>query len=200
MTDIDLNTLPKTRKEAIEQGSKYYFTGKPCIRGHIGKRLSQSKACVSCNEERYKERFYKNGVYDIKLRRKMHSKNKEQYLKKAREWSERNKEYHKKLIAQWWADNPEKAREYWSKRRAKRRAASGSHSAEEISNLLKKQNYKCAACNKGIKKKYTVDHIVPLSRGGSNFIENIQMLCRFCNTSKGVQDHVDWAQKNGRLL
>jgi 5-methylcytosine-specific restriction endonuclease McrA len=35
--------------------------------------------------------------------------------------------------------------------------------------------------------KLTQDHVVPLARGGSNLIDNIQPLCASCNSSKGTQ-------------
>lgn len=41
--------LPSTRKEALVQGSKYYFTGKPCPRGHVAKRLVCNQNCYDCN-------------------------------------------------------------------------------------------------------------------------------------------------------
>lgn len=46
-------------------------------------------------------------------------------------------------------------------------------------------NQTCLRCGK--QKKLTVDHIVPLSLGGTNSIDNIQPLCKSCNTSKGVK-------------
>jgi hypothetical protein len=38
---------PKTRKEAKEQGAKYYYTGEPCKHGHVALRKTKG-ACVEC--------------------------------------------------------------------------------------------------------------------------------------------------------
>lgn len=42
----------------------------------------------------------------------------------------------------------------------------------------------CLACGK---PEVTIDHIVPVSAGGTNAIGNVQPLCGYCNTSKGTK-------------
>ena len=70
-------------------------------------------------------------------------------------------------------------------RRARLRGAIGTHLSEEW-NLLKAMHaYLCACCgNIEPNIKLEEDHVVPLSKGGSNSISNIQPLCRSCNASK----------------
>lgn len=59
----------------------------------------------------------------------------------------------------------------------------GNHTQKEWDDLVKKYGGKCAHCKQ--KKKLTKDHIVPLTKGGRNTIDNLQPLCGPCNASKG---------------
>lgn len=38
-----------TRKEAVVKGELYYFTGKPCPKGHLSKRVVISATCYECD-------------------------------------------------------------------------------------------------------------------------------------------------------
>lgn len=48
--------------------------------------------------------------------------------------------------------------------------------------ILKKFNYKCQICN--YDKNLTIDHIVPVSKKGMTEENNLQVLCRLCNSKK----------------
>ena len=65
---------------------------------------------------------------------------------------------------------------------------SGSHTLGEWETLKAQYNWTCPACGKTeLEIKLTEDHIIPLSKGGSNNIENIQPLCGPCNSKKSTK-------------
>lgn len=53
--------------------------------------------------------------------------------------------------------------------------------------LLHKYNFMCCWCGTKEKSKLTIDHIIPTSKGGSDEIGNLQILCRSCNSKKGAK-------------
>jgi len=61
--------------------------------------------------------------------------------------------------------------------------------------VLKASNGRCALCGCTEKDRpLDVDHILPRSRGGSNDISNLQVLCSKCNRSKGNKCKEDFRQ------
>ena len=59
---------------------------------------------------------------------------------------------------------------------------------EQWNKILEHQKNRCAICGKRFCKSRpaTKDHIVPLSRGGGLTFENVQALCKSCNSSKNA--------------
>jgi 5-methylcytosine-specific restriction endonuclease McrA len=86
---------------------------------------------------------------------------------------------------QWQRDNPEKHAENKRRRRERLAQAPGSHTTADWRALCRKYDNRCLCC--GNTGRIERDHIIPIIKGGSNDIENIQPLCRRCNCSKGQQ-------------
>ncbi|MBC7680751.1 MAG: HNH endonuclease [Ferruginibacter sp.] len=103
--------------------------------------------------------------------------------------SERTRNYRK--------NNPEKVREFSSKRRGLKTGALPSGTVSRIGML---QRWMCAICTAGIKGKFHADHITPLARGGKHEPLNIQLLCPTCNVRKSAKDPIDYMQSRGFLL
>lgn len=74
---------------------------------------------------------------------------------------------------------------YQRNTRAKRKLAIGTFSSSEWLKMKASYRFTCPACKKKEPEiKLSIDHIQPLSKGGSNFADNIQPLCYKCNVKK----------------
>lgn len=101
-------------------------------------------------------------------------------------YRDRNRDLVNKRLSDYKKNNPELCAEndsvHRSRRRATLRNCVGTHTVAEWRAILKKHNNKCAQC--GHKKGLAKDHIIPLSKGGTNFAFNLQPLCKPCNSVK----------------
>jgi 5-methylcytosine-specific restriction endonuclease McrA len=52
-------------------------------------------------------------------------------------------------------------------------------------NVMIRDDFKCQYCGKG--KELTIDHVIPVSRGGKSVFENCVSACKECNNRKGSQ-------------
>ncbi len=54
-TNEDLKALPKSKDEAIAEGGRYYFSGSPCMNGHLCPRRLDGR-CIECRRKRNRDR------------------------------------------------------------------------------------------------------------------------------------------------
>jgi 5-methylcytosine-specific restriction endonuclease McrA len=125
-----------------------------------------------------------------------------------REEARRNKEQRKQYAAKRRAENYEKviSIERASRERNKEKNRPAKNARQQIRNkivqgktfvlsakdLRRLYSQPCASC--GTMENLSIDHIIPLSRGGSHSIGNMMTLCRSCNASKNARTIMEWRQ------
>jgi len=177
------------------------------------KLAAEQKARRDANREEHNERarqyYYKNREVNIARAKRWKKENPE----KRKEWLERVGYQQRK---EWEAENKEKLKEYQkryrtenkdakyasiNKRRALKKGSAGQYTAEDAKAILLAQGNKCANCKADLRKvPRHIDHIIPLSKRGTNDKTNIQWLCQTCNLKKKDKDPIQFAQEQGRLL
>jgi len=199
-----------TRSEAKAAGLVHYDQGRVCPRNHLPvRRLVSTGGCCACQVE-HRRRYYR---LDPKKEIAAASDYAKRNPEKRREIEQRrdrvawriayraaNLEQIRARIAKWQKNNPEKRRANEAKRRAARNGSNGSYTDADVADLVKVQNGKCGYCAKPLKRRFHVDHIIPLSRGGPNIRTNLQLLCPSCNSRKGKKLPLEFAKVLGLLL
>lgn len=82
-----------------------------------------------------------------------------------------------------------------ARKRSLKLGVKGFFTRKTIENLYVKQRGKCACCGELLQGVFEVDHINPLSRGGTNEPFNLQLLKPFCNKSKGAKTMEEYGRK-----
>lgn len=140
------------------------------------------KTCTACSQrlEATSDNFHKqkNGRYGFT------SKCKDCKNAEISDWAKRNPEMSRAQKMRWKSLNYEKYLQIKrdDQRKRKYNLRSGKIDVADWNKMLAENNYSCVHC--GAQDDITQDHIIPLSKGGLNVIENIQPLCRSCNSKK----------------
>jgi len=169
---------------------------------------SSCKECDKITHAEYRDNP-QNKEYEDSYKLTYREENRERELNYTRGWRERNidklSEYGRKWhlnnkekhnatarirMNKWAKDNPERHRNHARHYRARSHKALGSHTVEQWTKMLSFFCGFCPCCGK--EEKLTLDHIRPLSKGGTNYIDNAQPLCKVCNSTKGNNAIVDY--------
>jgi 5-methylcytosine-specific restriction endonuclease McrA len=140
------------------------------------------------NEKRYRqsERYLKKARIRTKKYKETHQLTPEQRAEKNRidrEYgrSERGREVNR-IATRKYRKTEKGKRQQRQYKYLSRNNKSGKINWNEWEQKLKDLNNKCQKC--GTTENITIDHIIPLSKGGTNETNNLQPLCRSCNCRK----------------
>lgn len=117
-------------------------------------------------------------------RRRYYQKNREEALEQAKRWQGENPERAKSRSRRWKRENPERVRVHGNRRRARKVNAGGCASAKQIDARIEYYGNLCYLCGKPYE---AIDHVIPLSGGGSNWPANLRPICALCNARKGAK-------------
>lgn len=218
LADRDDTQTPPTiisLADARSGGLAKYFTGKPCKNGHLSERHVTSSACIECCYHRTAAHRKQNPGRKRANDARYRANNRDKVKAKNTAFRVNNKDKMNAWVTAWQDRNPEKVRathNAWQKansesraakernRRAKKKAAEGHHTKEDVRNIYEAQKGQCAYCQKQVGSTYHVDHIQPLAKGGSNWPDNLQITCPPCNLKKHARDPIEFMQSQGFLL
>lgn len=160
---MDYSEYPTDRATAKATGAKYYYTGQPCVRGHVTIRKTKG-SCVECMKEDWAldnkkrsekpkseaskaagKRYYEKNREAVKARANARPKNEVTQYK--RKYKEANPELYKALV---------------SVRKRRHRAATPKWVTPEQKLAMRQLYLQAMELTKLTGERYVVDHIVPL--------------------------------------
>jgi 5-methylcytosine-specific restriction endonuclease McrA len=212
----------EARAQAQANGDLTYLTGIPCSNGHSAPRYTSSGRCLECHYQKKppkprktrEERLAYLAQWYQDHREEMLAYSKARYQANKDKWptyQEQGPEKVKARVSAWQKANPDKvsARQKRARalhpewaiadraRRSPRARGLGekTYTRADLQALLASQGFVCAAphcmADLRVEKKH-LDHVVPVIRGGSCDLSNLQYLCVPCNLSKGTKLMSEW--------
>jgi 5-methylcytosine-specific restriction endonuclease McrA len=173
----------KPLEEFGRQGAKYRAFCKSCQRAYQRSYVAENRETV-LERKRQQSREYRV-----------------RHPERDRAYRERMKDRRREYRRDYYESNPDRIaakrrayyeanREGWALRARARRRKMGRPDAQTLGWIRLIRNDPCAYC--GAVGGGTVDHIVPISRGGRNHWANLTGACGSCNDSKGNRPLLQW--------
>jgi len=213
----------KDNKEKVAESQKKYFQShkeeyyayrKQYNEANKEKLIEYRRQYYAEHREHDKQWRKDNSGRIAKRRKQYLEESKEYEVKRNKQWREVNRERLNESSQRWNENNKERVSElrklyrqtergiiakrtHAHNRRALKRNAEGKHTSAQLRELYQQQEGKCFYCKKALghsRNSWHGDHIVPLSKGGSNDINNIVIACPKCNLTKSNKLPHEWTE------
>jgi 5-methylcytosine-specific restriction endonuclease McrA len=176
-------------EQAAERGRQWRETNKESIRQNKRAWAAANAESIAAGQARWyaanRERIRANWLA------KQTDATRALAVERTRRWMQHNPDRRRENRRKWAKANPEKVAARAQRRRARQQTAPAE--MVTLAALLAEQAHTCYLCGSAIdpKRKYpdalsaSVDHVIPLSRGGSGLRENLRAAHLGCNVAKG---------------
>ena len=161
---------------------------------HKGNRDGYRNQCKACRCAYFRDRYATNEEYrDHHLSRNRQHRNERYHNDPEYQQAEQSrvsankKRFHEHIRRHQRSryKNSSDFRAYRISLNNKRRAHEGSYTENEWRRLCEYFDHRCVCC--GLEKPLTRDHVIPVTKGGTSYIWNMQPLCGICNSAKGTK-------------
>ena len=179
---------PATREEAKRTGAKYYFTNKPCTRGHVAPRKTKGN-CIECIKEDWvsdneRRKALPKSEASKAAGKRYYEKNKEVVKAKA---ATRPREHQRQYRETYRINNPDYHKVKCNARRRRHREATPAWLTKEQKDNIKQLYIEAQKLTKLTGVRYEVDHIIPLTNDsvcGLHVPWNLQVIPKLENLKK----------------
>lgn len=186
-----------------------------CRNGHPCPMRRADGRCPVCVKAS-RQRTYDKYRVEIQAKDRIRSKLRlADHAPRRRAWRVNNAEHIRALKRQWYANNkerykaaqvryrlrhPERTKVLKQRNRldrvARERGAPGSHTYDDLLRIFASQHGRCKYCDVSLTLgtvNCQIDHVLPLTRGGSHDPDNLAFACKSCNCRKSNRTPEEWA-------
>lgn len=126
----------------------------------------------------------------------------ERYPNYTREYYASHKDQTRQSVRDWRSRNPDRAYEQQARRRARLVGATSEPIDREV--IVLRDNSTCYLCGRILTlDEITIDHVMPLARGGSHTMDNLRVACGPCNSAKRMytlDEYRAHLRKRGQII
>jgi 5-methylcytosine-specific restriction endonuclease McrA len=157
-----------------------------------------------CHARAVKKWQMKNTEKFKEMNKNWKKAHKKQRAEQSKKWAKAHPEYRQEAGKAWRASHPNYG-EIWRKkhrdkmniyarlRRGRLASVRSELTKDEWEAVLEFYGHKCLCC-RSTNVKLTIDHVLPISLGGTDTVDNIQPLCGPCNSRKKAK-HIDYRKE-----
>ena len=198
------------KEKFSKRAKEYYEDNKEDIKERVSKYREENKEKIKeykkeyyeKNKEEFSEKqkiYIENNKEKIKERRKEYrKKNKEKIRERQKRAYEKNKEYYSEYKKEHYRNNPHIYFNSYNKRKQLEENQGNGITKDQWFEMMNFFEFKCAYSGKYIGRDSefrTIDHIIPISKGGEHEVWNCVPMYASYNYSKNARDMLEWYQQ-----